>query len=208
MKNIWLLLIVFGLSIVAAPTLEAQQRRKIHNKKKSKKKEKSDFWKEDVWYGGSVGLGFSGNSSYSRFLIGATPMMGFKIKKSPFSVGPRLGVTYVSLKGVGTDGKIHKVGLPSYTTSAFARVKFLEMFFLHTEYELEWRKSPYADRWGQLEIDIDGNVLTSKERRNNFYIGAGYNPGNYEIMVLYNLSLKDDTLEQPFSIRTGFTWNF
>ena len=213
MNNKWLLLLVFGLFFLVVDDASAQTRRKSTGKKKrtTQKKEKtskSDFWKEQVWYGGSMQLGFGGNQNYSQFVIGVTPMMGFKIKKTPFSVGPRVGVTYMSLKGTGSDGKVHRANLPAYTTSAFARVKFLQMFFLHTEYELEWKREAFVDNFGRLVIDSDDKVLTDKTQRDNFYVGAGYNSGGYEIMVLYNLNIPENSLEQPFSFRGGFTWNF
>ncbi len=215
MKNNWLLILLFGLFFLVVGDASAQSRRKSTGKrrptthqKKKKTSEKPDFWKEQVWYGGSMQLNFGGTSNYSQFIIGLTPMMGFKIKDTPFSVGPRVGVTYMSLKGNASDGKVHRASLPAYTTSAFGRVKFLQQFFLHTEYELEWRKQAFVDQLGRLVVDRDGKVLTDRVQRKNVYIGAGYNPGNYEFMVLYNFNIPEESLEQPFSFRGGFTWNF
>jgi len=210
MKYNWLLILVIGLFFMAVDDASAQTRRKTTKKrtthKKKEEKSTSDFWREQVWYGGTMQLGFGGGNSYSQFVIGLTPMMGFKIKDTPFSVGPRLGITYISLKGIGTDNKIHRANLPAYTTSAFGRVKFLQQFFLHTEYELEWRKKVFFDNG--LSVDKNGKVLTEKEQRKNFYIGAGYNSGGYEFMVLYNFNIPEESWEQPFSFRGGFTWNF
>ncbi len=215
MRYNWILLLLLGFFLMPAGDAYAQTRRRSTGKKKPKtykKKEKesktSDFWREQVWYGGTMQLGFGGTSNYSQFVIGLTPMMGFKIKETPFSVGPRFGITYMSLKGNASDGKIHRASLPAYTTSAFARVKFLQQFFLHTEYELEWRKNAFVDSFGRLVVDRDGKVLTDKQQRKNVYIGAGYNPGGYEFMVLYNFNIPEESLEQPFSFRGGFTWNF
>ncbi|HHB78373.1 MAG TPA: hypothetical protein ENK85_03985 [Saprospiraceae bacterium] len=215
MKNNWLLLLVFGLFFFVAKDASAQTHRRSTGKhrtttpkKKSKESSNSDFWREQVWYGGNVQLGFSGGNTYSQFIIGLTPMMGFKIKDTPFSVGPRIGYTYVSLKGLGSDGQNHRVSLPSYTTSAFTRLKFLQQFFLHAEYELEWKKQAFIDSRSLLVVDRDGSVLTDKVQRDNLYVGAGYNSGGYEIMVLYNFNVPENSLEQPFSFRGGFTWNF
>lgn len=217
MKYNWIFLLVFGLFFVAVDDTAAQTHRRStgkkrttthKKKKKSKDSETTDFWKEQVWYGGTIQLGFSGSQSYSQFVFGLTPMMGFKLKDSPFSVGPRIGVTYVSLKGTGTDGKIHRASLPSYTTSVFARAKFLQQFFVHAEFEVERRKQAFIDPARRLVVDLDGEVLTETIQRNNTYIGLGYNPGGYEFMVLYNFNVPDNSLEQPFSIRGGFTWNF
>ncbi len=215
MKYNWLLILVFGLFFLLAGDASAQTHRRSTGKRRpkvQKKVEKDDdtkeFWKDQVWYGGSVQLGYSGYQNYSLFVIGVTPMMGFKIKDTPFSIGPRIGLTYRSVKGYGTDGQVHRASLPAYTTSAFARVKFLQQFFLHTEYELAWNRQVYVDNANRLAVDRNGKVLSEKIQRDNFYIGAGYNSGDYEIMVLYNLNVPENSLEQPFSFRAGFTWNF
>ena len=209
MRKNWLLFVIFGFILALPLDMDAQGRRnnKGPKRKKGDKKEQTDFWKEQVWYGGSMVLNYGSTRNYSQFVIGVTPMVGFKIKDTPFSVGPRIGVTYVSLKGVGTDNEIHRVGLPTWTTAAFVRLKFLKKFFLHTEYELAWQKTAFLDR-GYLALNQDGEVLTDRVQRDNFYIGGGYSPGGYEIMVLYNLNVPKNSLEQPFSIRGGFTYNF
>lgn len=210
MQKNWILLVVLSL-LLALPTemiAQGQRNNKDPKRKKKERTEKSNFWKEQVWYGGSMVLNYGGTRNFSRFIIGVTPMLGFKIKDTPFSVGPRIGYTYVSLKGVATDGNVHRVGLPIFTTAAFTRLKFLKTFFLHAEYELEWSKQAFLSG-NYLALDSRTNkILTEKQQIDNFYVGGGYSPGGYEIMLLYNFNVPKNSLEQPFSIRAGMTFNF
>ena len=178
------------------------------HKKQLREKRTGSFWREHTWIGGSVALGFSGNSYSSQFVFGLTPMIGYKIPKTPLSVGPRLGYTYINLKGTGSDNRIHHANLSSSTAAVFGRVKFLRILFLHLEDEMEWRRQAFADPFGRLVIGPDGEVLTERIRRNNIYAGLGYNQGGYELLLLYNFKTPQNTIEHPFSFRGGVTWNF
>ena len=60
-------------------------------------------------------------------------------------------------------------------------------------------------------MDNDGNVIKDRVGRFNPNVGVGYNSGGlvgYEIMLLFTLNQPANTLQQPFDIRIGFTYNF
>ncbi|MEM1320158.1 MAG: hypothetical protein AAGG75_07875 [Bacteroidota bacterium] len=165
-----------------------------------------------LWYGGGFNLGFSGNNAFNIFNIGISPMVGYKIIDN-VSIGPRVNLQYVHIKGQGSDGGIHTSQQLNYGLSAFSRFKFLENFFAHLEFEYESNKAPnvLASNPNILAIDRNGDVITTRQNRENFYIGAGYTSGGifaYEILILYNTSVPDDSFESPFDYRFGFTYNF
>ena len=163
-----------------------------------------------LWYGGGFNLGFTGNSAYNVFGIGISPMVGYKIIEN-ISIGPRASFNYTHVKGVGSDGGIHKVQPIDFGIGAFGRFKVIENFFAQVEFEFESREDFFVDGLGRFAINSDGNVVTQRQARENFYIGAGYSSGGlfaYEIMILYNTSVPDDTFESPFNYRFGFTYNF
>ena len=185
-------------------------------KGKKKKSSKTDEYFDDsgfankLWYGGNFNLGFSGQGEVSQFTFGLTPMVGYKLVNDILSVGPRAGFTFNSVKGRGTDGAIHKISPTSFTYGLFARVKPFNNFFGHVEVERATLKGYYVDNFGRLVIE-NGKVATVKQARNNTYAGIGYTSGSlwgYEIMVLYNFNVPEDSFESEFSFRFGITYKF
>ncbi|MBR9923000.1 MAG: hypothetical protein GYB31_19410 [Bacteroidetes bacterium] len=169
-------------------------------------------FKHKLWYGGGFNLGFSGNQNLSLFSLGISPMVGYKIIDQ-VSVGPRLSFQYNHIKGIATDGRVRKVQPVSFSYGAFARWKFLPMIFAHVEYEIANTAGVYTNSQGFLLYDINsGEIQTYRELRHNMYIGAGYNSGfgnfGYELLLLYNALTPENSLELPFSIRFGLTYNF
>lgn len=154
--------------------------------------------KERLWYGGNVALGFSGNNIESVFLIGLAPMVGYKITPN-FSVGPRVDFNYTYYKRQ-VFGPVISYNLYSGGIGPFARYKFFNILFLHTEYQIEWAQFP--------SLNFDGTKET--QIFNNLFVGLGYNAGGGEILILYNLfdQTSRNTLGMPISIRFGFTINF
>lgn len=178
--------------------LQAQVR--VRDNSQPEAKESSSF-ASHLWYGGNVGLGYSGGSYASLFQIGVSPMVGYKIFE-PFSIGPRVSITYSAYRENYT-GSVQKANTVSWSVGAFARYKIIRSIFLHTEAELE--NTPiYTSAKGKLEV--------LRRQRNNFYLGGGYNSSaglfGYEILLLYNLNQPDNDVQSPFNIRFGFTYNF
>ena len=172
--------------------------------------DESGGFKHRLWYGGNFILNYSGNNGQSAFTIGATPMIGYKIIGG-LSAGPRIGVIYTSIKGYDTQNKITSVGLTDYSVGAFTRFKVFKNFFLHAEHEFVSSALYGQDQFGYIAVGADGKAIKSREGRQNSNIGIGYNSGSligYEIALLYNLTPLENSIQQPFDIRIGFTYNF
>ncbi|MFN7117878.1 MAG: hypothetical protein ACK4TA_13845 [Saprospiraceae bacterium] len=191
-------LVIFAFVINHA-TLDAQVR--VRDNSAEQTKPKNNF-ASHLWYGGNIGLGFSSNSFQSLFQIGLSPMVGYKLFDQ-FSVGPRVSFFYSHYRYNFGGGDVQTANPITWTAGAFARYKLFRTIFAHAEYEFE--NSPV------FTIGGSGDLEVLREQRTNTYLGAGYNSGErfgYEIMVLYNLSLPENSVESPFDIRFGFTYNF
>lgn len=172
--------------------MEAQSR--------SSREQAGSTFASNLWYGGGVNLGFSGNSFESIFQLGVSPMVGYKIFEE-FSIGPRVGIQYIHYR-TNLGGRVQTANPISWSTGVFSRYKFFPTIFGHVEYEFE--------NAAIFTIGADGLEVLRRER-NNFYIGAGYNSGGewgYEILVLYNTLQPENDINPPFSFRFGFTRNF
>lgn len=166
---------------------------------KEDEKKKVPF-KEKLWYGGSVSLGFSSFNGQSNFGFGLAPMVGYKFF-GPFSAGPRVSFFLNSIRVQGYKGTT----LFNTEAGVFLRAKVFRGFFLQGELANEWLQEPYTD----------GTTKIKKQNltRGNQYVGAGYNfgsgeGGGSEIGLFYNLAVPSDSYEQPWDYRFGFTWNF
>ena len=159
-------------------------------------RESADFT-DRVWWGGGFALGFSAVNQVTSVQLGVSPMVGYKITNG-FSVGPRVSLlaSYFSSRfGVVRSNKI----APTYAGGVFARQKLFRDIFAHTEYELENR----------AYVTPDGSqLLVSRNTNHNYYIGAGYNAGGAEFLILYNLSQGQYFNVSPYVFRFGFTRNF
>ena len=182
----------------------------------TKKKKTDDYFDESggfkhrLWYGGNFNLGLNSGQGSSLFAIGITPMVGYKIIGG-LSAGPRLGITYTSLKTLNSNNQISSVGLVDYSAGVFMRYKAFENFFAHAEYEYLSQEFPGGDQYGRIFLGADGKPIKIRQSRQNKYLGIGYNSGGifgYEITGLYNFTVDNTTIESPFSLRIGFTYKF
>lgn len=208
--------LVLSISLTVETPLQAQHYgygKKKKKKKKSPKDAGTFNLAEHLWYGGGGTLNFSGGNNFNYFVLGLSPMVGYKIIE-PVSVGPRFSFSYNYIKGQGLDGMFYKAQPLSYSAAVFTRFKFLRSFFLHGELEYESREVFFVDPSGYLVIDpVEGKILTERISKENAYLGAGYNsaaPGGwgYEVLVLYNFLVPDNSYELPFNIRVGLTYRF
>ena len=189
-------------------------------KKKTTAKKTDDYFDESggfkhrLWYGGNFNLGLSGSNGSSYFAIGLTPMVAYKIIGG-LSAGPRIGISYTSIKSYNTQYKISSAGLTDFSLGAFTRYKAFQNFFVQAEYEYQNQEdvNRVRDRDDNILIQLgaDGKPIKARYDRTNYYAGVGYNSGGlvgYEIMGLYNFNIPTNSPEQPFSIRFGFTYKF
>jgi hypothetical protein len=186
-----------------------KKKKKASSKKEDKaEKEKEAYsFKEHLWYGAGVGLGFSSFNSTSSFGIGLSPMVGYKILKS-VSVGPRVSMFYTSQKYPG----FKATNLIDTEVGVFTRVHVYNGFFLQGELSRSWDQEP-------IDIDpVNRRLIKQTTPRFNQYAGIGYNfsrgtggPGQ-EISLMYNFRVANDTdptnYEQPIQYRIAFTLGF
>jgi hypothetical protein len=165
-----------------------------------------------LWYGGGFNLGFSGNSYYNVFNLGVSPMVGYKVFE-PFSVGPRVSLQYTYIRGVGTDGNIHKIHPLAYSVGVFARYKIFRSIFAQAEYEYESAELPYFNGPFLVYDIAQAQIATARINRDNAYLGVGYNSAvnggfGYEILLLYNFLSTPNSIDLPIVIRFGFTYRY
>ena len=86
---------VFILLVSFMTTSFVQAQRSINSKNKTTKEktDRSMFWREKLWYGGGINLGFSQGPDLSLFNFGLSPIVGYKITPE-LSVGPRIDYDY------------------------------------------------------------------------------------------------------------------
>ena len=194
------------LAILLCFNNDAFAQRKKKKKKKSETDEyfdESGGFKHRLWYGGGFTLGFSGANNSSVFQLGVSPMVGYKITPD-FSIGPRLSILYTYYRLEVFPGDVQSQDPLSFGFGAFSRYKVYQSFFAHVEYEFENEAN---------FVLINGDLAVLRREQNNLFVGGGYNssaggPFGYEILLLYNLLLPENTVEVPFSFRIGFTYNF
>ncbi len=190
--------ILFTLSL-SASVLSAQVRVRTGQEERS---QQNSSFATRLWYGGNVGLGFSSSSYQSLFQVGVSPMVGYKFFEE-FSFGPRASIFYSHYRYNFGGSDVQTANPITWTAGVFTRYKILRTIFAHGEYEFE--NSPV------FTIGNNGNLEVLRDERTNIYLGGGYNSGErfgYEIMVLYNLNQPENTVDSPFRIRFGFTYNF
>lgn len=160
------------------------------------------------WYGTGALLGFSSNTFRSNFVIGLTPMVGYKINNF-LSVGPRGSVAYNRFRQDLGRGDEIKEGYITWSAGAFLRGKVYRGFFIHGEYSLVNEVIDFS-RISNNPSDFEPIRTT----RAIPFLGAGLSQGGgpgaagYELMVLFRLTGSEFVNESPFEFRTGLNWNF
>ncbi len=180
--------------------------------KKTPKKKTDDYFDEKggfkhrLWYGGNFILNYSGSNGQSAFTIGATPMVGYKIRGG-LSAGPRIGFNYTNYKDAYQIPSVLK--LTEFSAGPFVRYKFLKTFFVQGEYE--FLRSYQEDASGNILLDRTTNKPV-RAGRTNYYGGVGYNNSmgafGYEFSFMWNFGLPAGSYKQPYDIRFGFNYNF
>jgi hypothetical protein len=215
---------VLSLLFFFSTELQLVAQRPAAKKKTTTSKKKTDDYfnekggfKHRLWYGGSFVLNGGTDQQFdpstggafeiSQFTVGVTPMVGYKIIGG-LSAGPRVGynlTTYRIKDPISVD--IIKTTLHDYSLGVFARYKFLQTFFVQTDYEYASTSSVSLSR------DTNRKLIATKirEDRDNFYGGLGYNGGGlvgYEVALMYNFLAPENSPNIPITFRIGFTYNF
>jgi hypothetical protein len=185
-----------GLMLLSQGAIAQRVQKKEHKEKEEKSA--SDL-KNRLWYGGGFQLGFTSVYGGNVFSFGLSPMVGYKIIE-PLSVGPRVEVTYTSVKQVG----LKATNLVDIDAGIFVRMRVFRGLFLQGELSNEWYQEAYQ-----------GSNEKLKQQRFNQRLGAGWNfgtgeGGGSELGIFYNFAIANnlDTYENPLGYRFGFTWNF
>jgi hypothetical protein len=200
-KRIQFFLSLFWAAMLSTTILSAQF---VDLSRSQSRSSQSEKFGDRLWYGGGFNLGFSGAPGVSGFQFGLSPMVGFKIFE-PFSIGPRVMAQYNYFRARTINNDAVTAHPISWAAGVFMRYKVVPMFFAHVEAE-------YEDR-PLVNIDFD-RIQVLRDRRNNFYVGAGYTTSQghkswgYELSVLFNLADDGQTLDLPFILRFGITYNF
>lgn len=163
--------------------------------------QRSDRFSDNLWYGGGVQLGFQANTFNSFFLIGLSPMVGYKVNNF-LSVGPRISLNYNRFTcDLGGNDRF-KSGYLTWEAGLFARAKIINPIFIHAEMSLENRRL------------ITGCSEPIKQNRSMPYLGIGYSPdngggGSTEFLLLFRLRRDgQNIIESPYVFRTGINFNF
>ena len=153
-----------------------------------------------IWYGTGAQLGFAATSFQSNFLIGLSPIVGYKLNNF-LSVGPRGSITYNRFRDDRFD---FKEGYFEWELGAFARAMVFRGFFAHVEYNL----------LNEVDIFSNGRDLeTVRRTRAVPFAGGGINQGGgpggvgFEVLILFRLTQSDVINDSPFQFRTGINFN-
>lgn len=194
-----------GLQAQTDPNREAQARRELDYNNQSNdnpRAQLSDRFADNLWYGGGLQLGFNANTFESFFVIGLSPMVGYKIHPN-ISFGPRVSVNYNNYRVRNTGNQDFSSGYVTWSAGVFGRARIINPIFIHAEYS--------------LENDVIGFLDSEPVRRTRSvpYLGAGYSQQNFggassEFLVLFRLISTESQLvvESPFVVRAGINFNF
>lgn len=127
-------------------------------------------------------------------------MVGYKINEI-ISIGPRFEVSLLTGR-YDLGREVLKGSFFNYGAGIFARAKFFQYFFAHTEYGYQNRAIPYF---------VNGEIETERQGNDQFLLGLGYNSGypwGTEISILYDFLAPEDTVDLPIAFRFGLTYKF
>lgn len=162
---------------------------------------------QNLWFGAGGSLGYSGNNFRSIFNIGISPMVGYKVIPN-LSIGPRVGVTYLSQRFNSGNG-IFRFNSWNFEYGVFARYRVIPVVFVHVEYGQE--NIGFTD--GTIKPGSNNELNKFRESIPYTYVGAGYQSEmggvwGYEFALLFDL--QDDPFDgrPPFFFRGGINYNF
>lgn len=165
-------------------------------------------FKQRLWYGGGFNVGFAGgnfngNGATSSFILGVSPMVGYKVTDW-FSIGPRVEANWVTQRFQLARDVVGKFNTVDFAVGPFARIKPLPNFFGQAEFQ-------YVNVGVPVGVKPNNRTINERQSGERFYVGAGYSSGGVvstEIMILYDVLDQRNTTDLPIDFRFGFTWNF
>ena len=123
-------------------------------------------FKDRLYYGGNVGLGFGGGGGVSAFYAELSPMLGYMITDK-LSVGPGLINQYKYQKFNLSPGKFQEFNSYNYGIRFFGRYQLFPAFFLHGEYET-LSYNYLSLNQSSLEIEQNRRIVEA------LFVGGGY----------------------------------
>ena len=205
-KSQWLLILSIAFLLICT-TLEAQKSRVPAERNRTDREtrqteqrvESSQRIMDKLWFGGSVNLFWVNQRSFSQFLFGIAPMVGYKVTDN-LSFGPRVEIQYTSYKiqtGVSGSETLNNFNFGGF---GFGRYKFFRKFFIHVETGITTQ--PF------IRTNPVGNPEFVRELRQPVLAGLGYSEGGGEIYILYDFNDPQRSTRFPIQYRFGFNYNF
>ncbi len=207
-------LLPLAVLLIALPEAEAQRGGRGDSKRTpTSRKPANDMgsFQDRLWYGAGGIFGFSNNGVTSFTSIGLIPQVGFKFNEW-FSAGPRVGLTWNSIKGPTDRGINQRANSWSYNAGLFARAK-VSVFYAQAE-GLYLNDAYYTvGPGGALVTGSDQRPLTQRDGDVQMLTGVGYNPGlgrglSSDIGVFYNIFDDVNSNRSPFQFRIILTYNY
>lgn len=153
---------------------------------------------DQLWLGAGGQLFFTSNGQFNYFVVGLSPMVGYKFTPS-VSIGPRISLNYNAFR---CDFNNVRSNYLTWEAGVFGRVRAFQQFFAHAEFNLENRRLIVAcDEPLQQRISVP-------------YLGAGYTSGGmggvgFETSILFRLRNDGQGfVQQPFIFRGALNYNF
>jgi hypothetical protein len=147
---------------------------------KEKPQKEKGFKKENLFTGGSVSLGFSGNS----FLIGGSPVFGYSVAKW-VDAGLVANYNYSSFRDYAYfNDKLHQ---SVYGGGAFLKLYPVRFLFVQAQAEHNFINLKYFPPGSSSSV-------SSKADPNSLLLGAGYTTGRYPGRPFFYLAVLVDVV--------------
>lgn len=188
MKKIFFTVTLF-LAAISFVSAQDERDRKDDDREQEDKKS----FKEHLFTGGSIALGFSNNS----FLVGGSPVFGYSLTKWA-DAGLVGNYNYTSYRDIYPyNDKIHQ---SVYGGGAFVKLYPVHFLFAQAQFEHNFIQQKYIPSDG-------GTTTTTKTEANSLLLGAGYttNRDPEGGQPFFYLSILFDVLRNDFSPYTSNT---
>jgi hypothetical protein len=159
-----------------------------------------------IYYGASLGLNYT-----NGWLVEFAPYMGYKLSRA-FSMGSILQAQYVTANTIDEYGQRYSLQSFTYGGGVFARHKFGENIFAHTELDYMSYESPTYTAAGFQKFDNQNRAITVRQNLPALPIGIGYTSGDmlsFDMLLLYDLlHTRNSPTPSAWTIRMGLAYNF
>jgi hypothetical protein len=169
------------------------------------KAQETKGFKDNLFYGGNFGLGYSAFNGSSYFFGDISPIVGYKITDR-IIVGPGLVYQYIN-QTFPSGARRYSLNFHQYGAKVFNRILFHPKVF--SNIEAEWLSFQYFDG----KLDGFGNPVLTRIPAFSFLVGGGYRQminetSSMDLLVLFNLN---DNIYSPYNnpiIRVGLGFNW